>query len=70
VARLVGLDEFSSAAPLRVAALPLRMSLQAWQLAHELLGKPSGHRLDLEFAERAACWSPPLRGLSAPASSG
>lgn len=54
VAALVGLERACSPGPLHVAGLPLRMSLQAWQLAHELMGRQAADRQDLEFAERAA----------------
>jgi AraC-like DNA-binding protein len=45
VAHLVGLDQLG---------LPAGLSLQAWQLAHELRAQPAEHRHDLEFAGRAA----------------
>jgi AraC-like DNA-binding protein len=54
VSDLAGLDRLSSPARLQVASLPIELSLTAWRLAHDLLGQPPAHRLDLQYAERAA----------------
>jgi AraC-like DNA-binding protein len=64
VADLAGLGELPSHA-LRVDSLPVEVSLNVWRLAHDLLGQPPAHRLDLEYAERTVRLVAATMGVSA-----
>jgi AraC-like DNA-binding protein len=65
VTHLVGLGQLSSRALLRVTGLPAEVSMEVWRLAHELLSQLPAHRLDLEYAERAAALVAATVGASA-----